>query len=424
MPLSLHQVASGLDAQDPLAAFRDRFYIPPNTIYLDGNSLGLLSRDAEDAVYAVLAQWRNQGVAGWTEAEPNWYSLAETLAEEIAPLLGVEPQAIAITGSTTANLHQLLATLFQPSTARSRLLADALNFPSDLYAMESQLRLHGLNPESHLRKVHSRDGRTLEDADIEAALTEDIAVMVLPSVLYASGHRLDIRRWTVAAHQRGILVGWDLSHSIGILPHMLDEDEVDFAIWCHYKYLNAGPGAVGGLYLNRRHWDKLPGLAGWWGSDKQRQFAMSHTFTPAVGAGALQIGTPPILAMAPLLGAVRIHREAGIERIWQKSLALTNYLRKLVQQELTEFGFSIATPEEETRRGGHLALIHPEAASLGQALRLVGVVPDYRPPDILRLTPVPLYISFADCVEAVQRLKTICKTQAHRNLTRPGSLVT
>lgn len=416
--------AAQRDAADPLTGFRERFYRPSGTIYLDGNSLGLLSRDAEAALLKVLDQWRTQAVEGWTEAEPAWFSLAETTAERVGRLIGAEPGAVAVTNSTTVNLHQLLATLYQPAGKRTKILVDALNFPSDIYAVESHLRIRGRTPDMEMVVVPSRDGRTLDEADIEAALTPDIAVAVLPSVLYASGQLLDLARITQAARANGVYILWDLSHSIGAVPHDLDTLGADGAFWCHYKYLNAGPGAIGGLYLNRRHWGKTVGLAGWWGSDKRRQFAMRHDFTPAGDAGSLQIGTPPILSLAPLSGALTVHEEAGMERLREKSLALTDFLGRAVQQELAGYGFGFATPTEDARRGGHLALIHPDASLLGQALRHAGVVPDYRPPDILRLAPVALYTSWADCLEAVRRLKAVMESGTYREEIQERSLVT
>jgi kynureninase len=399
------------DAEDPLRSFRDRFYLPPGGgIYLDGNSLGLLSRDAEASLLRVLNEWRERVIEGWTEADPPWFFLAERLAARAAALVGAEPGAVAVTGSTTVNLHQLLATLFVPALpGRTRILADELNFPSDLYAIESHLCLRGLDPATHLVKVASRDGRTLDEDDIARAFTSDVQIAVLPSVLYTSGQLLDMAFLTRQAQKWGVLIGWDLSHSIGAVPHELDDCGADFAFWCHYKYLNAGPGAVGGLYLNRRHWGRAPGLAGWWGSRKDRQFDMTHTFNPSEGAGALQIGTPHLLSLAPLEGALTLHEEAGMDRLRAKSLALTDFLRRLVEAELSALGFSAATPREDARRGGHLALVHPDAARLSRALRAVGVVPDFRPPDIIRLAPVALYTSFAECVEAIRRLKRLCE---------------
>lgn len=402
------------DDADPLAEFADEFYRVPGRIYLDGNSLGLLSRGAEAAVREVMEDWRDHAVEGWTE-EGNWFTMAEQLAEQVAPLVGTTGRSVAVTGSTTVNLHQLLATLFEPKAGRTKILIDALCFPSDRYAIESHLRLRGLDPAEHIIVITSRDGRTLDENRIIARLSADIAVAILPSVVYTSGQLLDMARITGKARQRGVLIGWDCSHSIGVVPHELDEWEADCAFWCHYKYLNGGPGAVGGLYLNERHHDRAPGLAGWWGSDKQAQFDMSDTFTPAHGAARLQVGTPSILALAPLLGSLFMYEDAGIEDVRTKSLALTDFLRRIVESELAPWGFTIATPQADARRGGHLALVHPEAARLAKALRRANVVPDFRRPDILRLAPAPLYTSFADVCEAVARLKHILQFEEYLN---------
>lgn len=419
----LRAEAERWDADDSLRAFRDRFYQAPGRIYLDGNSLGLLSQDAEDATLRALAAWREYAVEGWTDGPEPWFTLAERLSAQVAPLVGATPESVIVTGSTTVNLHQLLATLYTPKGRRTKILADDLAFPSDIYAIQSHLRLRGLDPETHLVSMSSRDRRTLGEADIIAALTEEVAVAVLPAVVYTSGQLIDMPHVTAAARERGVLIGWDCSHSIGAVPHRLDDWGADCAFWCHYKYLNAGPGAVGGLYLNRRHFGRLPGLAGWWGSRKDRQFDMAHTFTPVEGAGALQIGTPHILSLAPLSGALEIYGEAGIERIRSKSLALTAFLRRAIEAELSDYGVGIVTPREDERRGGHLALVHPEAARLCKALRGVGVVPDFRPPDIIRLAPVALYTSFGECLEAVFRLKAILETDAHRSQDSSRELV-
>lgn len=412
------------DAGDGLSAFRALFYLQPGQIYLDGNSLGLLSKPAEAALLRVLEAWKTEGIGGWTEAVPPWFTLAEQLGAMTAPLLGAEPEAVIVTNSTTVNLHQLLATLFAPIHRRAKILADILNFPSDLYALHSHLRLRGLDPKTHLLLARSEDGWSLSEDAIVAQMTEEIQLAVLPAVLYHSGQLLDMARLTQEAHRRGIVIGFDCSHSIGAVPHKLDAWGVDFAFWCSYKYLNGGPGASGGLYLNRRHFGCAPGLAGWFGSVKERQFEMSPALQPAGGAGALQIGTPNILSMAPLLGALEMLAEAGIERLRAKSLALTDFLMALVETELGAWGFTFATPREPHRRGGHVALVHPEAVRLCKALRQAQVIPDFRPPHIVRLAPVPLTTSFLDCCEAVQRLKRILETRTYLEFAAERDLVT
>jgi kynureninase len=417
---------TALDAADPLARFRAEFYLPPGQIYLDGNSLGLLSRRAEATLQRTVEQWRDLGINGWTEAAPPWLTLAETAAEKLGPLLGAAHDQICVTSQTTANLHQLLATLFEPAHPTRRVIVgDVLNFASDAYALQSHLRLRGLDPATHLRLIPSRDGRTLPLDDLLASLTDDVQLAVLPGVLFTSGQLLDVATITREARERGVLIGWDLSHSIGAVPHALDRDGADFAFWCHYKWLNAGPGAVGGLYLNRRHFHCAPGLAGWWGVRPDRRFAMSPQHEPAAGAAALHVGTPPILSLAPLLGSLELIAEAGgVAALRAKSLALTDFLLERIEADLAPLGFSIVTPRDHPARGGHLALAHADAWRFCQAWKAAGVVPDFRPPDLIRVAPSPLYTSFADCAEAITRLKQIALTRAHENFPATRAQVT
>src|SRR5699024_2591614 len=267
---------------------------------------------------------------------------------------------------------------------RTIILADELNFPSDIYALKSQLQLRGLDPKDHLVQVKSSDGDTIQEEDIVKAMTDDIALIILPSVLYRSGQLLDIEKLTKEAHQRGIKIGFDLCHSIGAIPHNLHDWDVDFAFWCTYKYLNGGPGSVGGLYVHKKHFGVEPGLAGWFGSNKERQFDMEHTMVPVGHAGALQVGTPHVLSAAPLLGSLKIFEETGIEKIRSKSLHLTEYMMMLVEAELSKYDFVIANPREESARGGHIYLKHKEAARICKALKENNVIPDFRAPSGIR----------------------------------------
>ncbi len=417
--------SADLDRTNPLARFRAEFFLPSGKIYLDGNSLGLLSRRAEASLLRALEQWRALGIDGWTEANPPWLTLAETTAAQLAPLVGAEADTVCITGQTTANLHQLLATLYDPRHSTRRVIVgDTLNFASDTYALQSHLRLRGLDPATHLRLIASRDGRILRLDDILAAFTDDVQLVVLPAAVFTSGQLLDIATLTRKARERGIVIGWDLSHSIGAVPHRLDRDGVDFAFWCNYKWLNAGPGATGGLYLHRRHAARAPGLAGWWGVRATRRFAMSPEHEPAAGAAALHIGTPSILAIAPLLGSLELIAEAGgAEALRTQSLALTDFLIAQIDAQLMPLGFSIITPRAAPGRGGHVALAHREAWRICQALKAAGVIPDFREPDIIRLAPSPLYTSFAECETAITRLKQIVEGREFERFDRAPSLV-
>ncbi|WP_040229090.1 kynureninase [Bhargavaea cecembensis] len=417
------EYAASLDREDALARFREEFYIRPETIYLDGNSLGLMSKRAERSMHELIDSWKESGIGGWTEGKHPWYFMAERLGEMSAPLIGAEPDEVIMTGSTTANLHQLLATFYRPEGKRTKILADELNFPSDLYAIKSQIELRGMDPDAHLIKVRSRDGNTLEEKDIIAAMTDEVAVAILPGVLYRSGQILDMGRLTAAAHERGILIGFDLCHSIGALPHSLDVWDTDFAFWCTYKHLNGGPGATGGLFVNRRHFGKKPGLAGWFGSDKEKQFDMEHDMTPAGEAGAYQVGTPNIFSSAPLLGSLEMFTEAGIGNIREKSLRLTDYLIELIEEELPQSGFSISTPLDHGRRGGHVYLEHDEAARICRALKEEGVIPDFRAPKGIRLAPVALYNSFDHVRQAVVILKGIMEDGRYKKFDNQRDVI-
>ncbi len=414
--ISSEDYARALDAADTLAAFRDRFYLAPGTIYLDGNSLGLLSRDAEAEVLRTLDQWKRLGVDGWMRADPPWFWVGEELGRQVAPLVGADPDEVVVTGSTTVNLHALVASFYRPVGDRRRIVASALDFPSDVYALQSQIALRGGDPERDLILVPSADGRTLDEAELIAAMTDEVALVVLPSVIYRSGQLLDMARLTAAARERGIPIGFDCAHSAGAVPHRFSEWGVDFAVWCSYKYLNAGPGSVAGLYVNRRHFGTAPGLAGWWGSDKERQFDMRHDFEGAGGAGAWQISTPPLLSTAPLAGSLRIVAEAGMDAIRTKSLAQTDYLMGLLEASgLTEqpYAYRIGTPREADRRGGHVAVEHDAGPQIARALKRRGVIPDFRPPDVVRLAPIPLYTSYHDLWQTAQHLRTIIDAGEH-----------
>lgn len=415
--------ARALDAADPLARFRERFFIPPDTIQLDGNSLGLLSREAEAAVLSALEAWKAHGIEGWLDADPPWFTLGEDLGARMAPLMGASPESVVVTGTTTVNLHQLAGTFYRPEGTRRKIVATSLDFPSDIYAMKSLIRQRGGDPERDLVLAPSRDGRTITEEDVIAALTDEVALALLPSVLYRSGQLLDIARQTAAAHERSIPIGFDCAHSAGAVPHELEAQGVDFAFWCSYKYLNAGPGAVGALYVHPRHFDTDPALAGWWGYRKERQFEMSHEWDGAAGAGAWQISTIPLLSAAPLLGSLAIFEEAGIDAIRAKSLAQTDWLIAQIEGAgLTSepYGYRIGTPRERKRRGGHVAIEHDAAAAIAQALRARGIVVDFRPPNVIRIAPVALYTRYEDLWRTVEALRDIVDSGEHQRVETTG----
>ncbi|SFR55450.1 kynureninase [Halogeometricum limi] len=408
------------DRADPLADVRDRFYLP-DELYMDGNSLGLLSADAEAALDRVLDEWKSLAIRGWTDADPDWFTYGERLGDRVAPLVGADGDEVVVGNSTTVNIHTLVGTFYDPERGEQILVND-LDFPTDHYAIRAQLRQMGRDPDDALRVVESRDGRTIDEDDVVSAIDDDVGMVFLPSVLYRSGQLLDVERITEAAHDAGALVGFDLAHSVGVVPHRLSEHGVDFAVWCHYKYLNAGPGALAGLYVNERHFGVTPVLAGWWGHEKATQFEMRHTFTPAQSAGAFQIGTPPLLAAAPLDGALDVTEAAGIDRLREKSVALTEYLVSLVDERLPEC--EVGTPRDPERRGGHVAVEHPEAYRLSEALRERGVVVDFRPPNVVRVCPSPYYVRFEDVYRVVEHLEEILENDEYERFETRGGGVT
>ncbi|WP_226086813.1 kynureninase [Mesobacillus sp. S13] len=415
--------ARQLDQQNAFSRFRDEFYIKRDTYYMDGNSLGLLSKRAERTLLNSLEDWKNFGIDGWMSGTQPWFHFSERLGALTAPLIGAKAEEVVVTGSITTNIHQVLSTFFKPAGKRTKILADELNFPSDIYAIKAQLQLHGLDPEEHLVQVKSKDGRTIEEEDVIAAMTEEIAIVWLPSVLYRSGQLLNMKMIAEAAHERGILAGFDLAHSIGAIPHSLHEWGVDFAVWCNYKYLNSGPGGVGGMFVHQNHLGTAPGLAGWFSSKKDKQFDMKHDLEHAETAGAYQIGTPHVLSIAPLLGSLEMFEEAGIENIRESSLRMTEYMMQLIEHELGKAGFEIGNPREDWRRGGHVCLEHEEAARICKALKESNVIPDFRAPNVIRLAPIALYTSYEDIFKTVQILKRIMENEEYKKFENTRNVV-
>ncbi len=401
--------AKKLDADDPLNHLREHFFIPRDSIYLNGNSLGLLSKEAATTVLRVLDEWKNLGVQGWLNEENPWFFQAENLGKKIAPIIGAKPEEVVATGTTTINLHSLVSTFYQPTEERNKILADELNFPTDIYALQSQVKLKGLDPKKHLKLVKSEDGRTLDEARIKRAITKDVALVILPSVLFRSGQLLDIEGITKNAHNKGVLIGWDCSHSVGVVPHKFDEWNVDFAFWCSYKYLNAGPGASAFLYVNEKHFDKESALTGWFGYVKEKQFEMNLHFEQAKSAGGWQISSPAIIGSATLEGALNVILRAGIENIRHKSMKMTAYLIYLFDNLLAEepYNFTLGTPRMPNQRGGHIALEHEDAQRIHEKLLEENVIHDFRPPNVIRITPCALYNTFTEIWQTVSKLRKI-----------------
>lgn len=415
--------AKKLDQADPLGHFRDRFYLNEGEIYMDGNSLGLCSKDAEAAVLKMLEIWKDNGINMWGIENGKYFLYPSYLGGLLSGLIGADPNEVTVTNSTTINIHQCLATFYQPKSGRDKILVDDLNFPTDRHAVDSQVLLHGLKPEEAIRVVQSADGRTIDEEAVIAAMTDDVAVALLPSVLYRSAQLLDMDRLTAAARSKGIIMGWDLCHSIGAVPHNLKQTGADFAIWCNYKHLSGGPGAVAGLYINRRHFGRRPGLAGWHGNVKDTLFQLNHQHEHAHDVDGWLTGTPPMLSMSALEGVMNIFKEAGMDKIREKSLKITAYLMYLIDQRLSRHGFAVGNPREDARRGGHVALEHDEAYRICQALKDHGVIPDYREPNVIRLAPAALYVSYADVFRLVEILEEIAVKKEYEKFSNQRALV-
>ncbi len=417
--------AHKLDSEDPLARFRERFYIPEGTVYMDGNSLGLLSKDSENSVFRILKEWKTLAIRGWLEARRPWFYLAEVLGAMCAKLVGAEPEEVVATGATTVNIHSLVNTFYPPNGRKKKILADELNFPTDIYALRSVLRLRGLNPSENLILVPSVDGRFLDEDKIVELMDEEIALVFLPSALYRSGQLLNMQYLTEEAHSRGIPIGFDCSHTVGVAPHYFDKWDVDFALWCSYKYLNGGPGGTAFLYINKKHFNREPALAGWFGYVKDKQFDMSLIFEHSKSAGGWQISSPAILNLAPIEGALKTILEAGIGAIRKKSLKMTSYLMYLVDETLSgqTYNFTIGTPKETERRGGHVAIEHEEGMRITEALRARGVVPDFRPPNNIRAAPIPLYNTYYEVWKFVQHLREIIDKKEYERFPKERKMI-
>lgn len=415
--------AKELDAKDPMGKFRSRFYQLNNRIYMDGNSLGLASKDALDSLQNMIDVWKNEAIGIWNVEDSRYFNFTHELARLLAPHLNADPSEIVVAGSTTSAVHQAISTFFKPNEKRYKILVDDLNFPTDRYAVDSVVMTKGLKVEDAVKIVKSPDGLNIDEDAVIEAMTDDVSVILLPAVLYRSGQLLDMKKLTDAAHERGIIIGWDLCHSIGAVPHDFKEIQPDFALWCNYKYLSGGPGANAGMYLNKKHFGIQPGLAGWFGNKDETQFLLRHTFEPAGDASVFQTGTPNLLSMAPLEGSLKIYQEAGLENLREKSLHITSYLMYLIDEKLAKYGYSYDNPTDDTKRGGHVALVHEEAYRISLALKKLNIVPDYREPNVIRLAPIALYNSYEDVYTLVETLEKIIVDKVYEEFSLERMLV-
>ncbi|HEY3858121.1 MAG TPA: kynureninase [Gammaproteobacteria bacterium] len=419
MPFKLDRdYALELDRTDPLAFYRQRFHIPQHQgkdeIYLCGNSLGLQPRDTQRLVQEELEDWQRLGVKGHFDGRRPWMPYHEQFTEPTARLVGAKPVEVVSMNSLTVNLHLMMTSFYRPTQGRHKLLIERGAFPSDRYAVEAQVRLHGFDPDESLVELTAKGGDPfIPTEEIEALLAaegKEIALVLLPGVQYYSGQAFDLRRITAAGHKAGCRVGFDLAHAVGNLPLQLHDSGADFAVWCNYKYMNAGPGAVAGCFVHERHAKAfdLPRLAGWWGHDKSSRFRMGPDFVPMAGAEGWQLSNPPVLGLAPLLASLDIFEAAGMPALREKSLQLTAYLEFLLKEKLAEH-IHILTTADPAQRGCQLSLrLHKgrdAARQVFEKLEEAGVTSDWREPDVIRVAPVPLYNSFMDVFRFVEILE-------------------
>ncbi len=409
------------DENDPLKNFRESFLFPQvngrQALYFTGNSLGLQPAKAREALQTELDDWALHGVEGHFHAKNPWYSYHERFSADAAEIVGALPSEVVMMNALTVNLHLMMVSFFRPDrgSGRTKILCEAKAFPSDQYAIESQLRFHGLNPDEHLIEVGPREGEHLirhEDLlDAIARHGDEIALIMIGGVNYYSGQLFDMKAITYAGHNVGALVGFDLAHAAGNVLLALHDWNVDFACWCTYKYLNSGPGSVSGVFVHERHGNNpdLHRFAGWWGHDKSERFQMKSGFKPIEGAEGWQLSNAPVFNMAIHRVSLDLFKNAGMTALRTKSEALTAYLEFVIQSisnEVPQANFEVITPKNPAERGCQLSILaHGQGRKLFDRLTESGVVVDWREPNVIRMAPVPLYNSFEDIYSFGQILK-------------------
>lgn len=398
--------AQQLDAVDPLKEYRNRFHHPnlndKTTTYFCGNSLGLEPKTARESVNQELDDWAEFGVEGHFNAKTPWVSYQDIFPEQLSKLVGAIPQEVTVMNGLTVNLHLLMVSFYQPTDTRYKIICEAKAFPSDQYALETQVKHHNLNPQDAIIEIAPRQGEDLiDEQDILDAIEEnsnELALIMFGGVNYYTGQVFDMKTITEAGHKVGAKVGFDLAHGAGNIPLQLHDWDVDFACWCSYKYLNSGPGNVSGAFVHERHCNnpELNRFAGWWGNNPDSRFKMESGFVPAEGARGWQLSNVPVFGMAVHKSALDIHAEVGMKKLREKSLKLTGYLEFLID-DIDSKDVKIITPRNPNQRGCQISLhVNHEAKKLHQSLLDEGVITDYREPNVIRLAPVPLYNSFED----------------------------
>jgi kynureninase len=418
---SSRSFAQQMDQQDPLAVYRHRFHLPElhgkPCIYLTGNSLGAMPKSVADYIQTELNDWAKLGVEGHFEATRPWKPYHHFLKEKAANIVGGLPSEVVVMNNLTTNLHLMMVSFYRPSGKRTKIVCEGGAFPSDQYALESQVRFHGLVPDEQIIELIPRSGEhTLRTEDILHVLdqqADEVALVMMGGVNYYTGQFFDLEKITQKAHEIGALAGFDLAHAAGNLPLNLHQWNVDFAVWCSYKYLNSGPGGTSGCFVHQRHENNpdLPRFAGWWGHKEEERFLMKKGFIPMIGADGWQLSNAQILPMAAHLASLEIFDEVGMDALRQKSLKLTGfayYLLEKVVHEHPEAQIEIITPKNETERGCQLSLLAgPRGKELFNALHAKGVLTDWREPNVIRFAPVPLYNRFEEVYEVYEVMKSI-----------------
>ena len=409
--------ANALDAADPLAGFREQFHIPVHgdgeQRYFCGNSLGLQPKAVRGALIEELDDWARLGVEAHFLGKHPWMPYHELVRDSLAECVGALPSEVVAMNSLSVNLHLMMVSFYRPTATRHAIVIEAGAFPSDRYAVESQVRFHGFDPAHSLIELQpdQADG-TISMQAIECVLAErgqEIALVLWPGVQYRSGQAFDLKEIARLGHAQGCTVGFDLAHGAGNLELGLHDSDADFAVWCSYKYLNSGPGAVAGCFVHERHaHSDRPRFAGWWGHDRALRFRMEPEFIPTPGADGWQLSNPPILALAPLRVSLEIFQRAGMARLREKSRRLTGYLEVLIRERLAD-RLQIVTPAQPERRGCQLSLRVVGGRGRGRALfehlGAQGIVGDWREPDVIRISPTPLYNRFADVLALVRAVE-------------------
>lgn len=409
--------ARQLDATDPLAYLREQFHLPltvagdKTAIYLCGNSLGLQPKGVRGYLDQELADWARYGVEGHFYAKSPWMPYHSFLTDQMAAVVGALPHEVVVMNSLTVNLHLMMVSFYRPRKERYKVLIDYSPFPSDRYAVDSQVRHHGYNPADAIVELQPSAGsEVVETSDIIHYLEEhgdEVALVMIGGVNYYTGQYYDVPGITAAAHARGCKVGFDMAHGAGNISLQLHDDGPDFAVWCTYKYLNGGPGSLSGCFVHERHADNhdLPRFAGWWGHDQESRFLMDDRFVPMRGAEGWQLSNPPIMAMAAMRASLDLFSKTGMSALKDKSRRLTGYLDLLVSELKTD-RISIITPSDPDRRGCQLSLqVLGADKSLFIEITERGVIADWREPDVIRVAPVPMYNTFEDVYRFVDILR-------------------